>query len=149
MDMILIHSRTTRLNIMFNSNMERGRVDIMREIKFRAKDKVTGEWIYFGDMEVENNNLGLICYGDASAPDMETLGQFTGLHDKNGKEIYEGDIVIKHGTDFDSNTWGGEKRLVEQKDGSWYPVAHCYFDVRLIEVAGNVYENPELLNEEK
>lgn len=65
----------------------------MREIKFKAKDKVTGEWVNFGDLEVENNNLGLICYGDASSPDMNTLCQCVGVYDINGKEIYENDIL--------------------------------------------------------
>jgi uncharacterized phage protein (TIGR01671 family) len=55
------------------------------------------------------------------------LMQYTGLHDKNGKEIYEGDIV----------TWGNETNLRGMEDGY----------NRDIEVIGNIYENPELIKE--
>jgi len=126
----------------------------MRKIKFRLYNKQTKVLVYDSNIQTSDNCLILDLDGNIIdiafdrfenvTHDYEIM-QFTGLHDKNGTEIYEGDIVIKHGTDYDSNTWGGEKRVVVYDNGSWYPVAHCYFDVRLIEVVGNVYDNPELL----
>ena len=84
----------------------------------------------------------------------ETLGQYTGLKDKNGKEIYEGDIVEKKSIEYLFNgeekiiTWKGvvvykaPKFIFQGKDG--YYLAGTYG----FEVIGNIYDNPELLKNE-
>ena len=62
--------------------------------------------------------------------------QSTGRFDKKGEEVYELDIVKMH---------SGELRLVELKDGVFEPV--CHYTSNSFEVVGNIFENPELLED--
>lgn len=132
----------------------------MREIKFRAKNIETNEWIYFKISE----------YPYTSIIDEETITQFTGLKDKNGKEIYEGDIVLIPDTYTDAITEDG--RGPQEPDNHLSEVIYengCFkFSVKEradildkghytfddlegetgndeLEVIGNIYENKDLL----
>ena len=69
----------------------------MREIKFRGKT-LSGKWVYGYAAKFNHNSVPVILEDteDGIEPRKiipNTVGQFTGLHDRNGKEIYEGDIV--------------------------------------------------------
>lgn len=87
-----------------------------REIRFRAWDASEKEMVYFEKLIYDPDDWFLsLLLGENSDSD-DVLMQFTGLHDKNGKEIWEGDIVVF------INTWNNNqtrKSVVEFKDGAF------------------------------
>ena len=124
----------------------------MREIKFRGKHihafiepSNTGIWVYgylCDDHYINSEELG----GEMLV-DKDTIGQYTGLHDKNGKEIYEGDIVKANW--FDREDVIGE---ICFSMGCFILANSSVSDNQLFifksyEVIGNIYDNPELLKE--
>ena len=126
----------------------------MREIKFRGKTEEMNSWWTYGNLVICDNGDYQIgnCprYGDIYYRNKvfkETVGQYTGLHDKNGKEIYEGDIVKSFFVDTDEA--GNEiykYYIIEVK----YDEVLCSYKIDKfmnLEVIGNIYENKELLNE--
>ena len=120
----------------------------MRIIRFRGK-RIDGKGFAFGSLILpnsDNENTYIQGWNGAKFKVIpETVCQFTGLHDKNGKEIYEGDFITYSGI-----TSNGQKiiRVVNYNydyarfQGGMYPLSETK---NLIEVIGNIYENPELL----
>ncbi len=118
----------------------------MREIKFRAWDTVTrkmyldvGLFLNSSNAFEENNYEGLFI--NPSRNSVFKLMQFTGLHDKNGKEIWEGDIIHMPAYETQEVLFKQGMFCIEE-DGSWFPISQFYSTT---EVIGNIYENPELL----
>lgn len=107
----------------------------MRDIKFRAWDKQFKEMI---DLPFPPRSAWFEKDGEGGPDDFEIM-QYTGLKDKNGKEIYEGDIL----------TCEGEKdnRVVAFDRASFFVLGIPLFNVveDFIEVIGNIYENQELV----
>ena len=126
-----------------------------KEIKFRGKCiypgrdgvEIFNKFIY-GDLHKRGNEWFIYCNDLWFEVDKETVGQYTGLKDKNGKEIYEGDIIkyshkavgeIKREVRYKYGMYGIEGR----HEGTQIPFANILGSER--EVVGNIYENPELL----
>lgn len=128
----------------------------MREILFRGKDfsgTLSHSWI-FGSLDTTEKEYPSIIYLDRFGNrcrifvDPKTVGQYVGLTDKNGKKIFEGDIVER--------LWLGEKhiyRIHYDSDIASFIGADIYsegfttfdYDACEFEVIGNIYDNPELL----
>ena len=155
----------------------------MRQIKFRGKSP-NGTWIfgYFVGqtnegphivMNIEDPTFEHESVVDGVKVDPETVGQFTGLYDKGGKEIFEGDIVmaritieVNEGDDFDYYvTYDDDDRrriscslkpsvveytergyIFRHRSGKYTPFWVCAKDIKeKYEVVGNKFDNPELL----
>jgi len=132
----------------------------MRNTKFRGKRSNDGIWI-FGDLIKIENSYHILEEGDlvedghhirqdSDRPtwiEPKTLGEFIGLYDSHGTEIYEGDIVK---TDYHVGKVvyeEGEWRLYIS-DNSYKCLSNHIGNGYYIEVIGNIYDNPELLNGE-
>lgn len=129
----------------------------MREILFRGKRKDNGEWVY-GYLiydEFYNTNVPYIGYLRLDGANIkevipETVGQYTGLTDKNGKKIFEGDIVsemppMNSVSYIGYVVWDEKATLFRVVFGK--PSNCCILGTysRSYTVIGNIYDNPELL----
>ena len=113
----------------------------MREILFRGKRYDNGKWVkgHYNNT-LRYNNLHWIWDGKNHLKiDPETVGQFTGLTDKNGKKIFEGDILK-----WDVAEWGGEHCELVEWDYSLLSMRKNDWQ-HFCEVIGNIHDNPELL----
>ena len=127
----------------------------MREIKFRAWDKENEKMMKVSSLYLENKEISVKENGTFRLFRMQDLMQYTGVKDKNGKEIYEGDIVLVEL----SGTSTQYKTVVKIKEGAFIAslidgedyiyIFNRGFDSNDFEILGNVYENPELLEENK
>ncbi|WBS98116.1 YopX family protein [Lacticaseibacillus paracasei] len=141
-----------------------------REIKFRAWDKqrhhmldveelaynLRGELvsIYGFGRDFSNDPDALL--GEEPDLDRAVLMEYTGLHDKNGRSIYEGDIIVTHPKSKYEAPKSGVVQfgdscpsfIYKVKDGREYDIWSSNV-FRTYEVIGNIFENPELLEEEQ
>ena len=125
-----------------------------REIKFRGRAE--GDW-FFGDLtHVLHRQKQMMCVAQTLV-EQDTVGQFTGLYDKNGKEIYEGDVlrfyfngneyIVYVGFNSEVGAWcvgfKGSRNVGIRPLGVWLCEYKC------IEVIGNIHDNPELIKEQQ
>ena len=133
----------------------------MREIKFRGKRIDNGEWVYgyFQICPTNGTIIREIKTGFIYEILPKTVGQYTGLKDKKGKEIYEGDVFTANGKypkvieyceeragfcvinidDIKNKDWKDIKQFPGQNWWNEYK--------RGIEIIGNIHDNPELMGE--
>ena len=121
----------------------------MRQIKFRAQDIASNKWLY-GDLRHHKDDVCIFEQGGTKGEQVkrDTVGQFTGLRDINGKDIYEGDILDVNYADEDSYL---EVRFVRGVfaflwDGDLDDEFPCNAPTHeWAKVVGNIYDDPKLL----
>jgi uncharacterized phage protein (TIGR01671 family) len=133
----------------------------MREVKFRGKsiDEEKTGWFYGDYCSTPNPNIlfeNLDGEIDCEPIVPETVGQYTGLKDKNGKEIYEGDILETEKSIYDHTVLNLRVKYIGAGFALVHPEHHNniselvmpYYVNRTATVIGNIYETPELPEEQ-
>ncbi len=136
-----------------------------REIKFRGKCIDTGEWVYgyyayhkdYGKGRDTHRIYEVYAESDPGAfftnyheVDPDTVGQYTGLKDKNGTNVWEGDLLLTPERDIMVAEWQDAKiitRCVRPANPRY--VNSLTFAYPVSGVIGNIYDNPELLEDGK
>lgn len=132
----------------------------MKTIKFRGRS--CGEW-YYGNLHIRKHEkfgdsayiIGYTENPSTTIVDINTIGQFTGLHDKNGKEIYEGDIIKSsygtiHYIVYDNDLACFKAVVARYNPSNEYSILSKGWIACLNEeVIGNIHDNPELLKPNK
>ncbi len=137
--------------------------DMNRTIKFRGKDLKTDKWVYGSLLQDDYGTFQLVDFIDHHETwhdiDPDTVGQFTGLHDRTGKEIYEGD-VLEYCSGIDS--FGGifqTVRIEYRANEGGYVGINQYCNTRdkreIVQnivrclnkciICGTIHDNPELM----
>ncbi len=142
-----------------------------REILFRGKRLDNGEWVY-GAIICQDDRYfinpqtdgivycssvkGKWIFGDYLEVDPATVGQYTGMTDKNGKKIFEGDVIkgLRYHDYGKSGEYQDDVRIAKwrEKDAGFYPFTMFdgyTYNLKHYAVIGNIYDNPELLEGEK
>lgn len=129
----------------------------MREIKFKAWLKYGKEIVDVEEIDFMNEVINYID-NDYENNEQEIIGayfeniklmQYTGLKDKNNKEIYEGDIVTLHNSKYKIIFNSKEAGFVLRDDKFEMNIPFTNNNNKRMEVIGNIYENPELLGEKE
>jgi hypothetical protein len=130
----------------------------MREVRFRGKWD-HNLWKYGSLVTLNNNSSSEPYYQIVNAEghfhvDTKTIGQFTGLYDVDGKEIYEGDILeygdgIRCDVMWDADNHPYAAAFITRDANRFvgaYPLNLYWVEKKLPKVIGNIHDNPELLN---
>lgn len=120
----------------------------MREILFRGKRIMNDQWVegYYSEYSYELGQGDFICAADFDYtvyPD--SVGQFTGLYDKNGKRVFEGDIIYMGLFPYVVKYDRENARYMLYTSGDSKRDGFNAFTMETHEVSGNIHDNPELL----
>lgn len=121
------------------------------KLKYDNLPHKKGDWVYGNYVELKDGDRTMCCiygYGEIIP---KTVGKYTGLTDKNGAKIFEGDIV-----DFDHRFWDHSKHIVVWDTYEWnlsdfyvpifdYPTVAFSEGTEYMHIIGNIYDNPELI----
>ncbi len=124
----------------------------MREIKFRGKRLDNGEWVY-GSLLQGETAAAIACVGGDTLVSLicevnpDTVGLFTGLHDYNGKEIYEGDIIKDSQHRYEVCWYDDVAAFMAEDMITERPFLATNSIMVETKIIGNIHDNPELLKQ--